>query len=107
MGLAARAIEAEGIPTVSLSIVREVTEKVPPPRALFLRFPFGHALGRAGHRDEHFAVLYLALQLLFEAERPGTIRDAGLRWKRESYPEPGWEAFRLLGPGGRGPGRGP
>lgn len=99
MGLVARAIEAEGIATVSLSIVREITEKTPPPRALFIRFPFGHALGRAGNRDEHFAVLYRALRLLFEADRPGAIRDAGLRWKRERYSPPDWEAFRRLGPG--------
>lgn len=98
VGLAARAIERVGIPTVSLSIVREVTERTPPPRALFLRFPFGHALGQPGHRDEHFAVLLLALTLLFEADRPGTIRDAGLRWKRETYPPPEWEAFRRLSP---------
>lgn len=104
MGLAARAVEAEGIPSVSLSIVREVTEKVPPPRALFVRFPFGHALGRAGYREEHFAVLQLAFRLLFEADRPGTIRDAGFRWKHETYPPPDWEAFRRLEPGRAGTG---
>lgn len=98
MGLAARAIETAGIPTVSLSIVREITEKTPPPRALYLRFPFGHALGEPGNIDQQFAVLYLALRLLFEADRPGTIRDAGLRWRRESYSPPDWEVFRRLGP---------
>jgi D-proline reductase (dithiol) PrdB len=77
--------------------VREVTEKTPPPRALYLRFPFGHALGEAGDRNRHFAVLLLALRLLFEADRPGTIRDGGLRWKRDISPPPDWEAFRRLG----------
>ena len=99
MGLVARAIEAVGIPTVSLSIVREITEKSPPPRALFLRFPFGHALGMPGVRDQHFAVLYRAFRLLFAAEVPGTIEDAGLRWRRERYGPPDWDAFRALGPG--------
>ncbi len=98
MGLAARAIEAEGIPTVSLSIVREITEKTPPPRALFLRFPFGHALGERGRPAQHHHVLRLALELLFSADAPGTIRDAGLRWRRETYPDPDWEALRRLGP---------
>ena len=86
------------MPTISLSIVREVTEKTPPPRALFLRFPFGHALGEAGGRDQQLDVLYRAFRLLFEAEQPGIIRDAGLHWKRESYAAPDWEAFRRLGP---------
>lgn len=94
----AREIEARGIPTVSLSIVREITEKTPPPRALFLRFPFGHALGEPNKPEQHFAVLLLALRLLFEAEKPGAIRDAGLRWRRETYGAPDWEAFRRLEP---------
>jgi D-proline reductase (dithiol) PrdB len=98
VGLVSRAIEAAGIPTISLSIVLEVTEKTPPPRALFMRFPFGHALGEAGKRDQQLAILYRAFSLLFEAELPGTIRDSGLRWKRESYPAPDWESFRKLGP---------
>ena len=98
MGLAARAIEAAGIPTVSLSIVREITEKTPPPRALFLRFPFGHALGEPGRPQQHHHVLSLALELLFSAGAPGIIRDAGLRWRRETYSEPDWESLRRLGP---------
>lgn len=102
MGLAARAIEAQGVATVALSIVREVTERTPPPRALFLRFPFGHALGRPGNRDEQFAVLLAALRLLFDADRPGTLRDAALRWKRGVHTPPDWEAFRRLEPVRRG-----
>ena len=98
MGLVSRAIEAAGIATISLSIVLEVTEKTPPPRGLFMRFPFGHALGEAGKRDQQLAILYRAFTLLFEADHPGTIRDSGLRWKRESYPAPDWESFRELGP---------
>lgn len=98
MGLVARAIEAAGIPTTSLSIVREVTEKTPPPRALYMRFPFGHALGEVGARNQQFDILLRAFELLFEAEEPGTIRDSGLRWKRESYPDPDLERFRRLGP---------
>jgi D-proline reductase (dithiol) PrdB len=101
VGLAARVIEQAGIATVSLSIVREVSEKTPAPRSLYLRFPFGHALGEPGNRGQHFAVLYLAFQLLFEADQPGTIRDGKLRWKRETYQPPHWDAFHRLGPAGR------
>ncbi|SNB45407.1 hypothetical protein SAMN06269301_0820 [Geobacter sp. DSM 9736] len=98
MGLVARAIESVGISTVCLSIVREVTEKTPPPRALYLRFPFGHALGEPGNIEQQLTVLSLAFRLIFEAERPGVIRNAGLHWKREMYPPPDWEAFGQLGP---------
>jgi hypothetical protein len=41
----ARALEDEGIATTSISMVREHTAQVKPPRALFVPFPFGHALG--------------------------------------------------------------
>jgi D-proline reductase (dithiol) PrdB len=78
--------------------VREVTEKTPPPRALYMRFPFGHALGEVGQRDQQLDILYRAFELLFEAELPGTIKDSGLRWKRESYPAPDWDKFRQLEP---------
>jgi D-proline reductase (dithiol) PrdB len=98
VGLVARSIEEAGIPTVALSIAREVAEKSPPPRSLYLRFPFGHALGEPGNRNQQLAVLELAFRLLFEAEEPGTIRNAGLRWKRETYAAPDWEAIRRLGP---------
>ena len=40
----------EGIATTSISMVREHTEKLKPPRALFVPLPFGHALGRAQRR---------------------------------------------------------
>jgi len=37
----ARALETAGIATTSISMVREHMEKVKPPRALFVPFPFG------------------------------------------------------------------
>jgi len=78
--------------------VREVTEKTPPPRALYLRFPFGHALGEVGQRNQQLDIIGRAFTLLFEAPLAGTIEDSGLRWKRESYPDPDWAAWRDLGP---------
>ena len=83
---------------MAISIVKEVTLKTPPPRALFLRFPFGHALGEPGNRDQQLRILFLAFRLLFAARTPGTIIDAGLRWRRETYPPPDWAGWRRLGP---------
>lgn len=60
----ARALEVEGIATTSISMVREHTEKVKPPRALFVPFPFGHALGRADDVALQHRVLAAALDLL-------------------------------------------
>jgi len=45
VGLIASVIEKSGIPTVCLSLLREVAEKVRPPRTLFVPFPIGYPLG--------------------------------------------------------------
>jgi hypothetical protein len=70
----ARALETEGIATTSISMVREHTEKVKPPRALFVPFPFGHALGRADDPALQHRVLGAALDLLAEPVGP-VLRD--------------------------------
>ena len=46
MGLIARAIEAEGIPTLSVTSARDITRAVWPPRAAYLDYPLGHTSGR-------------------------------------------------------------
>lgn len=85
MGLIQRAIEAEGIPTVGISIVREYTEKVKPPRTVFLKWPFGHPLGEPFNRPQQRAVLAEAFKALYSIETPGTIVDLSFRWKRHKY----------------------
>ena len=70
----ARALEAQGVATTSISMVREHTEKVKPPRALFVPFPFGHALGRPNDPALQHGVLRAALALLTEPSGP-VLRD--------------------------------
>ena len=55
-------------------MVREHTEKVKPPRALFVPFPFGHALGRPNDPELQHRVLRAALELLAEPTGP-VLRD--------------------------------
>jgi hypothetical protein len=70
----ARALETEGIATTSISMVREHTERIKPPRALFVPFPFGHALGRPDDPALQHRVLRAALDLLAEPTGP-VLRD--------------------------------
>jgi hypothetical protein len=70
----ARILEAAGVATTSISLVREHTEKVKPPRALFVPFPFGHALGRPDDPELQHRVLRAALDLFGEAHGP-VLRD--------------------------------
>ena len=97
MGLLQRIIEAGGIATIGISINRPYTEKVKPPRSIFLRWPFGHPLGEPHNINQQAAVLNEAFDALFTITTPGEIRDIGWRWRRETYPSPQWQNR----PGGR------
>jgi hypothetical protein len=69
-----RALETAGVATTSISMVREHSEKIRPPRALFVPFAFGHALGRPNDPDLQHRVLRAALDLLTEPAGP-VLRD--------------------------------
>lgn len=88
MGLIARAIERTGIPTVSISITKDLTEAVGIPRAVFVKWPLGHPLGERGNATQQRTMIFDALRLLVEANEPGIIREPGYRWRRETYAEP-------------------
>ena len=57
-------IEKSGIPTVSVAVCRELTEKVRPPRALFVDRPFGYPLGAPEDAGLQTRILLAALGLL-------------------------------------------
>ena len=80
MGLIARAIEAEGIPTVCVVMNRDIAENVGIPRALHVRFPYGAPLGPAGHPDTQMAVIREALALFATATEPGKIVESSIEW---------------------------
>lgn len=94
MGLIARAIEGVGIPTVSISITKDLTEAVGVPRAVFVKWPLGHPLGEPHHATQQRTLIFTALQLLKTAQTPGIIAEPGYRWRREQYTEPVWEKLR-------------
>ncbi len=63
----AHVFEAAGLATVVLSSVRNVAERMHPPRALHCEFPLGRPLGRPGDPEFQQRVLAAAFALL---ERP-------------------------------------
>ena len=75
MGLIQRAIEAAGIPTISISLNRTITEKVMPPRALLVGFPLGHPMGNPFDGELQRQILLAGLKYLKEIGDPGTIVD--------------------------------
>lgn len=67
MSLVAAELERRGIATVVIQLLREVAEKVRPPRALFVPFKHGYPLGTPGDPERQHKVLEAALRLLEDA----------------------------------------
>ena len=67
-------LEDAGLSTVSISLVREHTERIVPPRALWVPFEFGRPLGVPGDADFQRRVLIAALNLL-EVESGPVLAD--------------------------------
>ncbi len=70
VGLIQRAIEYAGITTVSLSLLREITEKIQPPRALFVPYPLGHPLGEPNDKTLQTRIIHAAFALLTRTDIP-------------------------------------
>jgi hypothetical protein len=87
VGLVQRVVEEHGIPTVSISQSLAISRRLEPPRALFLRWPFGHALGEPHDVLQQRRVLWEMLKDLRERppEERGRVVELGLRWRREKY----------------------
>ena len=73
-------MEREGLATVSVSIVREITAELAPPRAVFVPWPLGHPFGRAGNIEQQRAVLYDMIGLLESAGEPGALIERDHPW---------------------------
>ncbi len=70
VGLIQAAIEREGISTVSISLLREVTKIIRPPRALFVPYPLGYPLGAPHNATLQHNVIAQALSLLTRTDVP-------------------------------------
>jgi D-proline reductase (dithiol) PrdB len=86
VGLLAREIEARGVTTVGLALVKEVAVAAHAPRLLYLHWPFGHALGEPGNVAQQRTVLHDMLSMAMSAPSPGLVVELPYRWRRETYP---------------------
>jgi hypothetical protein len=75
VGLVQSVIERAGIPTVSITLLREVTEIVRPPRALFVDRPLGFALGEPHNILLQKAITTSALALVSEPVEDLLVRE--------------------------------
>ena len=81
ISLAARYLEANGIPTVVMGCAKDIVEHAGVPRFLFSDFPLGNPTGRPHDPESQAFTLELALRVLETAPGPRTTVQNPLRWR--------------------------
>jgi len=87
VSLAARHLEANGIPTVVMGCAKDIVEYAGVPRFLFTDFPLGNPTGRPHDAASQQLTLDLALRVLETAPAPRTTVQSPLRWSAD----PAWK----------------
>lgn len=93
MPVLARAFEAAGLSTVTVTMMPGHAARAGIPRAVGVEFPFGHPLGRPGDAATQLAVIRDALRTLESAVRPNTVVPLSYEW-----PEPQEIAYKSWQP---------
>ena len=84
MGLAARHLEANGIPTVIMGCAKDIVEHCGVPRFVWSDFPLGNSAGRPFDRHSQAQTLELALRLLESAPAARTTVQSRQRWSDDA-----------------------
>jgi D-proline reductase (dithiol) PrdB len=80
ISIAARYLEANGIPTVIMGCAKDIVEFAGVPRFLFSDFPLGNSAGKPGDPASQALTLELALRVLESAPGSRTTVQSPLRW---------------------------
>jgi hypothetical protein len=84
VSLAARQIEAAGIPTVIMGCAKDIVEHCAVPRFLFSDFPLGNSAGRPFDEESQAQTLELALRVLETAPAAQTTVTSPQRWTEDA-----------------------
>jgi len=87
VSLAARHLEANGLPTVIMGCAKDIVEHCGVPRFLFSDFPLGNSAGRPFDPESQAQTLELALRVLETAPAARTTVQSPLRWSDD----PAWK----------------
>jgi D-proline reductase (dithiol) PrdB len=80
VGLVARYLESNGIPTVIMGAAKDIVEHCGVPRFLFSDFPLGNSAGKPFDAESQAATLELALRVLESAPAARTTVQSPQRW---------------------------
>jgi hypothetical protein len=84
VSLAARHLEANGIPTVIMGCAKDIVEHCGVPRFLWTDFPLGNPAGRPFDVESQTQTLELALRVLESAPAARTTVQSPLRWSADA-----------------------
>jgi hypothetical protein len=84
VGLVARHLEADGLPTVIMGAAKDIVEHCGVPRFLFSDFPLGNSAGKPFDVESQAATLELALRLLESAPAARTTVQSPQRWNDDA-----------------------
>ena len=84
VSLAARHLEAHGIPTVIMGCAKDIVEHCGVPRFLWSDFPLGNSAGRPFDVESQVETLALALRVLESAPAARTTVQSPLRWSADA-----------------------
>ena len=84
MSLAARHLEAHGLPTVVMGCAKDIVEHCGVPRFLWSDFPLGNSAGRPFDVASQAQTLELALRVLESAPAARTTVQSPLRWSEDA-----------------------
>jgi hypothetical protein len=87
VGLVARHLEANGLPTVIMGAAKDIVEHCGVPRFVFSDFPLGNSAGKPFDVESQAATLELALCLLESAPASRTTVQSPQRWSED----PSWK----------------
>ena len=99
VSLAARHLEANGIPTVIMGCAKDVVEHCGVPRFLFSDFPLGNSAGRPDDAESQTLTLELALRVLETAPAARTTVQSPLRWRADASWKVDYHNLATLTPG--------
>ncbi len=73
MSLISRGLEAEGIPSVLVSVMPALSSPSRPPRQLIRKLNIGATVGRPANVEQQLETLRRMVALIEEAESPGAV----------------------------------
>jgi D-proline reductase (dithiol) PrdB len=83
VGLVARAVEAAGIPTVTLNMIWPFQRMIGMPRVAAIEHPFGRPFGDVDDTATQREVLLAALAVFDKAREPGHVEHLPFVWHED------------------------